>query len=133
MKHDVITSARKRRAAALNEELEELLQKVRRGEGDIAAQLVEANELSQALDATRRETDDYDCFRCGADVDVADLQTGGLHFVRMSRHDETQKIVANGSAELKVCAPCYTLLYERILGHSVHITKAELKAARSKR
>jgi len=130
MKHDLICSARKRRAGALEKELHVVLETVRRGEGDTYALMMEVADLRDAITATRDETDDFACFTCGVDVDPQDGTAGGAHFRRMSRHDGTDKIVARNSAELKFCATCYTKLHEAVAGQSV---EAELGAVKARR
>lgn len=133
MKHEMIANGRKRRARALEQELEEVLATVREGKGDPFALGAEAADIATALAATRNEPDDLVCFGCGTDVDPNDPAAGGAHFCRMSRHNETDKVVCKNTAEFKYCPSCYTALYNAITGQTVTTEREVLKAARAQK
>lgn len=127
MKHTIISSARKRRAAALERELDDAAAAVKKNGDDAAAAVARIPDLRAALAATRDESDDYACHRCGVAIAADDPRAGGMHFTRMSRHDGSDRIVATTSAEFKYCSDCYTVEHAAVLGMSVEHTRESAK------
>lgn len=132
MKNEFIASARKRRARALELDMHDALEDLKAGVGDETELLARVTSARAALAATREEADDFACFVCGDGIDPNDLRSGGLSFTRMSRHDKTDKIVADNAVELKACETCYTTLFETMSGHSVAAEHESLKALRKR-
>lgn len=128
--NELITSGRKRRARALELELDEALNLFRSPDEDPPDLLEHIAELRAAITATRDEPDDFVCFGCGTDVDPNDPEAGGAYFTRMSRHDESDKVVVKGGAELKYCGTCYSALHAAMTGLGVAEERESIKAAR---
>lgn len=132
MHHTIVTSTRKRKAAALGLQLEALFAKVSTVPvADLPALLGAIETLRADLDATRSESDDFSCVGCDAKVEGDDPRAGGIHFSRMARHDGSDRITAHRSAELKLCPDCYTIEHDRLLGMSVerHVAAVASKRA----